>query len=485
MVPTALEGLGIRDLATTSPHTFAAWASGGAWKQYPHLRYVSNVIRAATRTPGSRLLINMPPRVGKSLFLSKWLPIWFLESWPSKRCLLCAHGADLGAVSGRQIRNEIATNPRLRVKMSDDSKAADQWHTSAGGGMKTGGVGSGITGFGGDLCLLDDPYPTWQAAYSHTYRQTLSDWWRGTFLDRVEPGGTIVVLHHRWHPDDLTGEILRGEDGARWTHVRLPAFAEPGDPMGRKVGEPLCPERYSAAEWEATRLAVGPHQWAAKYQQAPTAIGQGMVYPSFDEANIDPKAELVPGLPLCVAFDFNINPGMHALVSQYDTFRDRFAVVREIHGDRMNLGQCLDVLAKYLAERPKLASGRLEVYADASGGAAQVNHGDSALALIRQRLTALGLSPVMLVPKANPPVTDRIAAMNDALVDQSGARHLFVHPSCTRLLTDFRELRLDAAGEIDKAHRRLSHASDALGYQVAFVRPAGGRLEIPSGQWNL
>jgi hypothetical protein len=140
------------------------------------------------------------------------------------------------------------------------------------------GVGGGITGFRANVILVDDPHPTWEDAQSATHRRRVTEWFDGTLYDRGEPGATIVVLMHRWHEGDLAGHLIE-EHEDDWQVIRLPALAEDeGDPLGRKPGEPLCPERYDRSALLATAAAVGKQVWAAKYQQDPLAVGGGRVY---------------------------------------------------------------------------------------------------------------------------------------------------------------------------------------------------------------
>jgi len=86
---------------------------------------------------------------------------------------------------------------------------------------------------------------------------------------RLEPGGAIVLMMTRWHEDDLAGRILASEDGPNWTVVSLPAEAEADDPLGRKVGEALCPQRYPIEELARLRMVLGDWSYTALYQQHP------------------------------------------------------------------------------------------------------------------------------------------------------------------------------------------------------------------------
>src|SRR5205807_2569199 len=105
-----------------------------------------------------RVAVMMPPRHGKSQYVSHWLPVWFLENFPDRSIILCSYAASFAMKWGRAVRNSIVENADvLTVRISADSKAADRWSTTAGGGMLCAGVGGPITGQNADLFILDDP----------------------------------------------------------------------------------------------------------------------------------------------------------------------------------------------------------------------------------------------------------------------------------------------------------------------------------------
>ena len=145
--------------------------------------------------------------------------------------------------------------------------------------MMTVGVGGPFTGYGFDLLIIDDPIKNREEANSPTQRQHLWDWWRSTARTRLEPGGSIIVVTTRWHDDDLVGRLLGDEFqeeqtvGDQWAHIRLPALAEPGDPLGREEDAPLWPERYDASALAALRVSVGPQEWPTLFQQRPSHEG--------------------------------------------------------------------------------------------------------------------------------------------------------------------------------------------------------------------
>ncbi len=120
-----------------------------------------------------------------------------------------------------------------------------EWGTAAGGGLKAVGVGAGVTGFGGDIIMIDDPVKNRAQAESKTYRERLWDWYTDDLYTRLEPEGSIVLIQTRWHEDDLAGRLIKqmDEGGETWEVVNLPAIAELGsggmEELGSGGGEEL------------------------------------------------------------------------------------------------------------------------------------------------------------------------------------------------------------------------------------------------------
>lgn len=226
--------------------------------------------------------------VGKTLipthnswFISRWIPAWFLANWPELYVILTTYEANFAAHWGRQVRNILRENEVALGKkyISLDSSAASQWDTLYGGGMITAGVGGPITGKGFHLGIIDDPHKNWQEAMSASIRKTIIDWYDSTFYTRAEPpGGVIVVLHTRWHDEDLIGYLTSKSKGEEWVVIRFPAIAEDdSDILGRKIGEALCPDRFDENALARIKLAVGGKIWAGLYQQRPS-ISEGNIF---------------------------------------------------------------------------------------------------------------------------------------------------------------------------------------------------------------
>lgn len=241
----------------------------------PHLTLLDAALVETVET-GGRLMVFMPPRHGKSQTCSHWLPAWLLAEHPERTVLLASYGADFAADWGRLARDSAA---EAGVVMRRDVTSASHWLTAAGGGMKTDGVGGGISGRGTHCLIVDDPLKNAEEANSATYRRRLWDWWRSTATTRLEPGAAIVLIMTRWNEADLAGMILaesEAEGAERWRIISLPALAEAGDPLGRTEGDALWPERYPLPVLEATRQRLGTYWWSALYMQRPQAAEGGM-----------------------------------------------------------------------------------------------------------------------------------------------------------------------------------------------------------------
>lgn len=260
----------------TTPATFAQQLSGGRWHAAPHLELLSEALAAIEAEPSGRLIVEMPPRHGKSFLVSQWFPTWYLDRHPERRIMLASYEAGFAASWGRRVRNLVAEHAALlRVRIADDSSAADRWDTTEGGGMVTLGVGGPATGKGADVLVIDDPTKNAAEAHSQVYRDNLWEWFQSTAYTRLEPGASAVVLQTRWHEDDLVGRLLEqmSKGGDRWTVIRLPALAEGDDPLGRAEGAALWPARYDEMALESIRSSVSDWVWDALYQQRPSAPG--------------------------------------------------------------------------------------------------------------------------------------------------------------------------------------------------------------------
>ncbi|RDI32424.1 hypothetical protein DEU38_103157 [Rhodococcus sp. AG1013] len=259
--------------------------------QRPHLEVIDEALRWVLDTPGAKVMIWTPPQVGKSLRVSRWLPFWWLTHRPRDRILMASYAASLAETHGAACRDLIAGyGARYGLRLKADENTRSDWTVTAGGGLRSRGVKGGLTGQSMNLGIIDDPYSDRAAADSPTIRRAVWEWYSSAFVSRRAPGARQIIVHTRWHQQDLSGMLLeregRIEDGGEWRVVHLPALAvtpdaERGfrdDPLGRQPGEPLSHplildgDRDTLLDhWRTQKAASTTRDWDAMYQGSPVA----------------------------------------------------------------------------------------------------------------------------------------------------------------------------------------------------------------------
>jgi predicted phage terminase large subunit-like protein len=243
------------------------------------------------------LIVEMPPRHGKSLTVSQYLPAWFLGRNPTKRVMTVSYQKPLAQKFGRRVRN-ILMLPEYQAlypgtRLSDDSHASDSFDvagTGGDGGLDALGVLGGATGKGAHLLICDDLIRGRKDAESETIRDGVWDAFLNDLLTRLEPGGAVVLMATRWHQDDPIGRVLaQFKDFVRLTLCALIETQEQADtdPLRRKIGEALWPFRYPADILKRIRERLGPYGWSSLYQQNPTPAEGGIFKRKWFEQKID------------------------------------------------------------------------------------------------------------------------------------------------------------------------------------------------------
>jgi predicted phage terminase large subunit-like protein len=248
----------------------------------------------------NRLIVCCPPRLGKSLLVSKLFPAYWVSRYPTRFCAIASYSAELAYAHSREARHYYRA---VGYPLSKDSTAVGNWLTPERGGCIAAGVRGPFTGKGYALGIIDDPYKGPEDANSAGQRQKLIEWFQSVWLTRAEPapqgrsrrgfaGAAQVVVLTRWHQDDLIGWLLEQESGdapQHWQVLNLPAIAEPPqqqirfpatctiEPDWRQPGEPLCPERFPLVELEQIRIRAGSYWWNALYQQRPSPA-EGLLF---------------------------------------------------------------------------------------------------------------------------------------------------------------------------------------------------------------
>ena len=215
-----------------------------------------------------RLIINMPPRHTKSEFASIYFPSYMLGLNPKLKIIQATHTTELATGFGRKCKMLVDTPDYKTVfpetKVSPESKAAGRWATTAGGEYFAAGVGAAITGRGADLLIIDDPHSE-QDALSPSAMENCYEWYTSGPRQRLQPGGSIVVVMTRWSTKDLTAEVLKkqGQENAdHWEVVEFPAIFEDGNV--------LWPNFWSEEELLKVKTSLPISKWNAQWLQQPT-----------------------------------------------------------------------------------------------------------------------------------------------------------------------------------------------------------------------
>jgi predicted phage terminase large subunit-like protein len=280
---------------------------------YPHLALLDRALVDLVRGKHRRLVVQMPPRHGKSTLGSQFFPAWYLGTFPQRHVILTSATADLALEFSGAARDILREHgPKVfGVRQRIAVQARENWGVVGGGGLRAAGVGGNVMGRGADLLIVDDYCKNAEAALSETQRRKVYEWFLSTSSTRLTPSGAIVIIATRWHPRDLIGQLLLdAERGGEAYHVVcLPALAEQGDPLGRALGDPLWPQGFDERgaprpqfdrAWLETRrsayVASGYEwMWQALYQQQPPELLDAEFKPEYfgDELWFDqwPAAE--------------------------------------------------------------------------------------------------------------------------------------------------------------------------------------------------
>ncbi len=230
-----------------------------------HLVYTMRYLEKVTTGEIKRLLIVAPPRIGKSEMTTIRYPVWRMDRMRTFRVCVGAHSQTFANKFGRRSRR-IAS---MLFPISGERHAAAEWETPEGGVYRSCGVGAPPTGEGFDILFIDDPIKRRKQAESEAFREMNWEWYTDDLYTRLEPDGAIIAQMARWHEDDLAGRILGGSDARNWTIITLPALALEKDPLGRKSGEALCPQRYTREDLLRIESVMGAYSFGATYQGNP------------------------------------------------------------------------------------------------------------------------------------------------------------------------------------------------------------------------
>jgi len=242
------------------------------WKEGPHHRFLKPLLHKVKTGEETRLTVSLPPRFGKSETIAYLFVAWYLGHMPSHHIMMATHTAALSADFGRKVRNLLDSAKYKEVfpdtVVSKDKSAADNWATTLGGKYLAIGIGANVAGHGAHLLVADDLISE-QAVLAnpdHAFN-TAWEYMQVGPLQRLMPGGKIVMIGTRWGKRDPIGRALawaqNNPDSTPWNEVRFPAIL----PSGKS----LWPEQWPVEQLLAKKAGMQPHFWVAQYMQDPTS----------------------------------------------------------------------------------------------------------------------------------------------------------------------------------------------------------------------
>ena len=265
---------------------FSTVAPGQRFLPNWHLEAIAAHLEACERGDITRLIINMPPRMLKSVTVSVAWPAWLLAQNPAARIMVASYAQSLSVKHSLDCRL-VMQSPWYRALfpntcISSGQNEKHKYVTTKRGHRIAVSVGGAATGEGGNVLIVDDPLNPLQAMQK-TARDAANEWFQHTFVSRLDDKkkGCIIVVMQRLHMDDLSGILQKQRD---WHVLNLPAIA-PKDTIircgnfhyTRRANQPLHPEREDAALLERTKQELGSIHFAAQYQQCPQRLEGSMV----------------------------------------------------------------------------------------------------------------------------------------------------------------------------------------------------------------
>lgn len=278
-----------RDLSGFTQKVFATLEPGTPYAPNWHLDHLAWQLTRVMRGEIRRLIINVPPRSGKSITVSVALPLFVLGHDPKRRIICVSHTEDLArkfSVDRRTVAQSLWYHRLFPDMGIAGPRPRDlELRTTQFGSCFAAGVGGAVLGRGADLIVVDDPIKALDAL-SRAERRRVTEFYDNTLLTRLNDKrtGAVVIVMQRLHEDDLVGHVLARDD---WEMVSLPAIAtensvhrlsdDADDVHSRRLGDVLHPEREPLTVLEQVRRAQGSLTFQAQYQQAPLPPGGNVI----------------------------------------------------------------------------------------------------------------------------------------------------------------------------------------------------------------
>jgi len=267
------------DLLAFTRHMFKS-RRGVDLKPAPHHSIICNALERVVAGYCNRLIINIPPRSGKTEIAVKNFMAWCMGNFPDSEFIHASYSKRLATTNTWETRaimqHEAFADVFGATQFRDDSNAKDEFRTSAGGIVYATGAEGTITGYGagkmrddfGGAIIIDDPHKAGEGN-SDTMRQNVLDWFSTTMESRAnnKPNTPIIIIMQRLHEMDLSGWLLSGGNGEKWDHLNIPAITADD--------ESFWPDQFPLSELRRME-AANSYVFAGQYMQRPAPLGGGV-----------------------------------------------------------------------------------------------------------------------------------------------------------------------------------------------------------------
>lgn len=321
------------------------------------------------------LLLSVPPQHGKSYTVTETLPSWFMGKHPTDGVIICSYDGTVAEGFNRRNRDKFNeyTTQVFDVKPNDSVQGVALWETSEGGRCRAAGLKAGITSFGAELFIIDDPIKNKEQAQSETVIAKIHDEMGPSVQSRIHPGGKLIVIQTRWVDNDVIGYVLSKWKDYIWAYINLPCECEDetNDPLGRKLGEALMgehlgdynipPKICNDNKWLKSKKALviagdGEYTWNALYQGHPSAkngnLFQDDWWQLYSRKNVAFKDFEYTLLSVDATFKKTETSDMVAM--ELWGLRDGHAYLYKLVNKRMGFVETVDRIKRFVKDFPEI-----------------------------------------------------------------------------------------------------------------------------------
>ncbi|MCF8012409.1 MAG: phage terminase large subunit [Clostridiales bacterium] len=292
-------------------HYCQAMAPGYYLDTRPHLKDLCNVLQAfweddlldENGNPYKKLMLNMPPRFGKSRTLILFTT-WILGQQNDYKIMTGSYSGDLAYDFSKYTRDAISEEKNLPdqivfsdifpgVKIRPGTAAAQKWALEGQHFNYLGtSVGGTATGKGADMGILDDPVKNSLEAYNLNALDKVWNWYSSTFQQRLEEGARQVINMTRWAKADPCGRLLGEykEAGAEKDVAEPQKWYVHKYEVMDEDGEMLCPDFMSKDTYKDKKAIMDEAIFMANYHQK-TIDTKGRMYRRMQFYDIIPLDE--------------------------------------------------------------------------------------------------------------------------------------------------------------------------------------------------